>query len=59
MQMAEFLLQIYPRMIKAANQSDLLQMQELVNVRHHILRALQVLVDVEKLACMDINRVLY
>jgi hypothetical protein len=56
--MAEFLPQIYPRMIEAANRSDLPRMQELINVRHHVLRPLQVLVDVEKSARTDINRAL-
>jgi hypothetical protein len=60
MRMAEFLCQIYLGMIKAANQSDLPRMQELINIGHHLLGALQILVDAEKSVQDDIsNKALY
>jgi hypothetical protein len=55
MRMAEFLSQIYPGMIRAASRSDLPRMQNLINIGHHLLGALQVLVNVEKSAREDNN----
>jgi len=55
-QLAEFLPQVYPGMVNAAHHSDLLRMQELINVGCQFLDGLQILVDTEKSAREAVNR---
>jgi hypothetical protein len=54
--LAEFLPQVYPGMVNAAHRSDLLRMQELINVGRQFLDGLQILVDTEKSAREAVNR---
>jgi len=55
---ADFLAHLFPMMVRAATESDLVRMQEMVNVGNDFLRSMQILVDVEANARTKINNTL-
>jgi hypothetical protein len=55
-QLVEFLPQLYSGMVKAAHCSDMLRMQELINVGRQFLEALQMLLDSEESTHEAFNR---
>jgi hypothetical protein len=54
--LADFLSHLYPMMVRAATDSDLVRMQAMINVANDLLQSMQVLVDVEVDARQEINR---
>jgi len=56
--LADFLAHLFPMMVRAATESDLVRMQEMVNVGNDFLRSMQILVDVEANARTKINNTL-
>jgi len=54
--LADFLSHLFPMMVRAATESDLVRMQEMINVGNDLLTSMQTLVDVEADAREEINR---
>jgi len=54
--LADFLSHLFPMMVRAATESDLVRMQEMINVGNDLLTSMQTLVDVEANAREEINR---